>query len=99
MKKINVAMVGVGCISGIYLENITKLYKEINLLGVCDLIRERAENAKEKYGIEKIYDTMHDAFNDPAVDIIPNLIRPYEHFAVSEGALKAGKHVYTESIF
>ena len=45
MKKINVAMVGVGCISGIYLENITKLYKEINLLGVCDLIRERAENA------------------------------------------------------
>ena len=96
MKKINVAMIGVGCISGIYLENITKLYKEINLLGVCDLIRERAENAKEKYGIEKIYDTMHDAFADPDVDIILNLTRPYEHFAVSEGALKAGKHVYTE---
>jgi len=86
----------VGCISGIYLENITKLYREINLLGVCDLIRERAENAKEKYGIEKIYDTMHDAFNDPDVDIILNLTRPYEHFAVSEGALLHGKHVYTE---
>ena len=96
MKKINVAMIGVGCISGIYLENITKLYTEINLLGVCDLVRERAENAKEKYGVEKIYDTMYDAFNDPDVDIILNLTRPYEHFAVSEGALLHGKHVYTE---
>ena len=37
------------------------------------LIRERAENAKEKYNVPRIYDTMYDAFNDPEVDIILNL--------------------------
>lgn len=94
--SINVAMIGVGAISGIYLENITNTFKDVHLIGVCDLIRERAEAAREKYGIEKLYETMEDAFADPAVDVILNLTRPYEHFPVTKGALLAGKHVYTE---
>ena len=93
---VNVAMIGVGAISGIYLQNLTKLFKEVNLLGVCDLVRERAEKAQQDYGIEKIYDTMHDAFADPDVDVILNLTRPYEHYEVSRQALEAGKHVYSE---
>lgn len=39
---------------------------------------------------------MHDLFADPAVDIVLNLTRPYEHFEVSRAALLAGKHVYSE---
>jgi predicted dehydrogenase len=89
-------MIGVGAISGIYLENITKTFKDIKLIGVCDLIRERAEKAQEKYEVPKLYETMHDAFADPEVDIILNLTRPYEHFDVSKGALLADKHVYSE---
>ncbi|MBQ6645897.1 MAG: Gfo/Idh/MocA family oxidoreductase [Clostridia bacterium] len=96
MKQANVAMIGVGCISGIYLENITKTFKDIKLLGVCDLVRERAENAQKKYNVPKLYETMYDAFNDPEVDIVLNLTRPYEHFEVSKAALEAGKHVYSE---
>ncbi|MEG0900647.1 MAG: Gfo/Idh/MocA family oxidoreductase [Clostridia bacterium] len=96
MKKTNIAMIGVGCISGIYLENITKLFTELTLLGVCDLVRERAVAAQEKYGIPKLYETMADAFADPQVDIVLNLTRPIEHYDVSMGALKAGKHVYSE---
>ncbi len=96
MGKVKIAMIGVGAISGIYLENITGVFKELELIGVCDLIRERAENAKEKYGIQKIYETMFEAFADPEVDIILNLTRPYEHFEVTREALKTGKHVYSE---
>ena len=36
-------MIGVGAISGIYLKNITTVFKEVELVGVCDLIPERAE--------------------------------------------------------
>jgi predicted dehydrogenase len=96
MGKVKIAMIGVGAISGIYLKNITGMFKEIELAGVCDLVRERAEKAKEEYGIPKIYDTMHDAFKDPDVDIVLNLTRPYEHFEVTKAALLAGKHVYSE---
>ncbi len=96
MSKVKVAIIGIGDISGIYLENITKVFKELELVGVCDLIRERAKAAQEKYQVKKLYETMYDAFADPEVDIIINLTRPYEHYEVTKAALLAGKHVYTE---
>ncbi len=96
MKTMKIAMIGVGCISGVYLENITNTFREIELIGVCDLVRERAEAAQIKYGIPKLYETMRDAFADPEVEIVLNLTRPYEHFEVTKAALMAGKHVYSE---
>lgn len=96
MKKVKIGIVGVGAISGIYLENITNVFKEIEIIGVCDLIRERAEKAVEKYQIPKLYEDMYELFWDPEVDIVLNLTRPYEHYNVTLEALKAGKHVYSE---
>lgn len=96
MKPVKIGFVGVGAISGIYLQNITNLFREIEIAGVCDLIPERAENAVKKYGIPKLYKDMHELFADPEVDIVLNITRPAEHFAVSKAALEAGKHVYSE---
>ena len=96
MKTVKTVMIGVGNISGIYLKNIHETFHEIELIGVCDLVRERAEKAQREYGIPKIYETMHDAFADPEVEMVLNLTRPYEHFEVSKAALEAGKHVYSE---
>ncbi len=96
MKTTKIGIVGIGAISGIYLENITNTFKEIEIIGVCDLIRERAENAVEKYNIPKLYKDMYELFDDPEVDIVLNLTRPYEHYEVSKAALNAGKHVYSE---
>ncbi|MBE5784155.1 MAG: Gfo/Idh/MocA family oxidoreductase [Clostridiales bacterium] len=96
MRRVKTVMIGVGCISKIYLKNITETFKEIDLIGVCDLIRERAEKACEEFGVPRIYETMHDAFADPEVELVLNLTRPYEHFGVSKAALEAGKHVYCE---
>jgi len=96
MSKVKIGIVGVGAISGIYLENISNMFKEIEVIGVCDLIRTKAECAVEKYNIPKLYETMYDLFADDEVDIILNLTRPYEHFEVSSEALKAGKNVYSE---
>ncbi len=92
----NIGIVGIGDISGIYLKNITETFKELNIVAVCDLIKERALNAQEKYNIPKVYDTMEELFADESITLVLNLTRPYEHFAVSKGALLAGKHVYSE---
>ena len=93
---LNIGMVGVGCISGIYLENFANTFKNVRLVAVCDLIRERAENAQKKYNIPKLYDTMEELFADPEIDVVLNLTRPYQHYEVSKAALLAGKHVYSE---
>ncbi len=91
----NIGLVGVGCISAIYLKNFKEVFKEIRLVAVCDLIRERAEKVTELMDV-KVYDTMEELFADPDIDIVLNLTRPYQHYAVSKGALLAGKHVYCE---
>ena len=106
MKPVRVAMVGVGAISGIYLQNITHTFKELDLVGVCDLIPERAEKGAQyvrdaiqngaKVREPKIYKDMFEAFNDPEVEVILNLTRPYEHYDVTKQALLHGKHVYSE---
>lgn len=96
MKPVKIAMIGVGDISGIYLKNITETFENIQLVGVCDRVREKAERALEQYPGLRLYETMYDAFEDGEVDIILNLTRPYEHYGVTKAALEAGKHVYTE---
>lgn len=103
---IKIAMIGCGDISGIYLKNLTLTFKEVELIGVCDLIPERAQRAQAyvKEEIEKgadrrvpkIYQDMYEAFKDPEVDVILNITRPYEHYNVTKNALLAGKHVYSE---
>lgn len=95
-KPVKTVMIGCGSISDIYLNNITNVFQEVELIGVCDLIPERAEKAQKEYNIPKIYATMYDAFEDPEVEMILNLTRPYEHFEVTKAALEAGKHVYSE---
>ncbi|MEE0946229.1 MAG: Gfo/Idh/MocA family oxidoreductase [Acutalibacteraceae bacterium] len=93
---LKVGMVGVGNISGIYLKNFKEVFKNVELVAVCDLIKERAEKAQKEYNIPKIYDTMEQLFADDDIDMVLNLTRPYQHFEVSKAALLAGKHVYSE---
>ena len=92
-----IAFIGVGDISGIYLKNVIETFDNLELIGVCDLIPEKAQRAVEKYPqIKKIYKDMYEAFADPEVDIILNITRAYQHYEVTKAALMAGKHVYSE---
>lgn len=93
---LKIGMIGVGNISGIYLKNLTQIFKEVEVVALCDLIKERALNAQKEYNIAKVYDTMEELFLDKEIDIVLNLTRPYQHYEVSRGALEAGKHVYSE---
>ena len=94
---IKVAFIGVGDISGIYLKNITEMYDNLEIAGVCDLIREKAERAVAQYpSIPRIYEDMYEAFADPEVDVVLNITRAYQHYEVTKAALEHGKNVYSE---
>ena len=95
-KTVKIGFVGVGDISGIYLRNLTGLFKEVEILGVCDLVQEKAQKAVAEYKIPKLYRDMYELFDDPEIDIVLNITRPYEHYEVTKAALNAGKNVYSE---
>lgn len=94
-KTVGIGFVGVGNISGIYLKNITHLFKEIEIIGVCDLVRAKAEKAQAEYGVH-VYNDMYELFADERVDIVLNITEPNNHYGVTMAALRAGKHVYSE---
>lgn len=96
METTKIGLLGTGVISGIYLDNITNMFRELEVCGVYDLVTEKAKKAAETYGISKVYSTMEELLADEEVEIVLNLTRPYEHFTVTSAALEAGKHVYTE---
>ena len=96
MEKTRIGFIGVGAISGIYLENITNMFPDMEVYAVYDLLEERAAAAQETYHIPKRYTSLDQMLADPAVDIVLNLTRPSEHYAVTKAALLAGKPVYSE---
>jgi len=94
--KTKIGIVGCGAISGIYLKNLSEMFCNTVVHGVCDLIDERAEKAKNDWNIPRKYKDMHEMFADPEIEIVLNLTRPYEHYDVNMAAIAAGKHVYAE---
>ena len=96
MKRTGIGILGAGAISGIYLENLCRLFTETEVVGVYDLVEEKVKEAQEKYGFRKAYKSMEELLADSEVDIVLNLTRPFEHYETTKAALLAGKHVYSE---
>ena len=95
MKKLNVAVVGCGNISSIYLENLTGRFQNVTVYAVSDLVAEKAKAQAEKYGVERIM-SFDEILMDPNVDIVLNITTPQTHYSLCKAALLAGKHVYSE---
>ena len=97
MKKVRIAIVGCGCISGIYLKNLTTVFSDtVEVAAVCDLIPERALEAQKQYNIPKAVFTDEEIMDDPEIEMVLNLTTPDQHKFVNMMALKTGKHAYCE---
>ncbi|WP_319562129.1 Gfo/Idh/MocA family oxidoreductase [Marispirochaeta sp.] len=96
MGKIGVGIVGVGKISGIYLQNLTTIFSDkVSVVAVSDLIQERAAEAAQEYGIPEAV-SVDELMASPDVEIVLNLTTPDSHFDICLRAVEAGKHVYVE---
>jgi predicted dehydrogenase len=96
MKKQRIGVVGIGMISGIYLQNLTGMFGEsVILSGVSDVISEQAQQSAEKYRI-KCFKNTSELIASTEVDIVVNLTQPEYHYQVALEAVKAGKHIYNE---
>ncbi len=90
-----IGIVGCGAISGIYLENLTRRFRDARVVACADLVMERAKAAAAKHGVARAC-TVDELLADREVQIVLNLTIPKVHASVSLAALAAGKHVYLE---
>ncbi|MBO7747330.1 Gfo/Idh/MocA family oxidoreductase [Paenibacillus sp. MWE-103] len=98
MQKTKIGVIGCGVISGIYLENCTKTFGNLEVAAVADLVPEMARKRAEEYGIPKAC-TVQELLDDPEIEIVVNLTAPQVHADVNLQILNAGKHAYTEKPF
>lgn len=95
MKVTGVGVIGCGNISQIYLANMTKRYSNLEVIACADMFPEKAQEAKETYGIKKAC-SVEELLADPDIEIVVNLTIPAVHYAINKQILEAGKHVYCE---
>jgi predicted dehydrogenase len=64
------------------------------VVGIADMIVDRARARAEKYGIEAM--TVEDLLRRSDVELVVNLTIPVAHYPVAKQVLEAGKSVYNE---
>jgi predicted dehydrogenase len=91
---VGIGIVGAGVISDTYLENLTS-FPDTTVHAIGDLRPDAARTKAAEYGIPTSGDARA-VFGHPDVEIVVNLTIPAAHAEVSERAIAAGKHVWSE---
>ena len=92
--RVGVGLVGCGYVADFYMATFPN-HPQLQVLGATDVDKERARRFSGHHNIP-VYDTLDDLLRDDRVSILVNLTNPKSHFDVSNRALRANKHVYSE---
>ncbi|UUZ92455.1 Gfo/Idh/MocA family oxidoreductase [Paenibacillus sp. P25] len=95
MKKLKVGVIGAGSISGSHLGAYSG-NPEVELLAICDMNRERAEEKAAKYGIPHVYTDVRDLLANSEIEAVSICTWNNTHAEFSIAALEASKHVLCE---
>lgn len=94
-KKIRVAVIGCGSVSGQYLPHLSKS-PYVELVSACDIIYERAQQRAKEYNIPNHYPHIDQMLAGVPFDLMVTLTDMQEHGRLNKQALNAGKHVWSE---
>jgi predicted dehydrogenase len=94
--KLNVGVIGAGGIArNVHLPSLGDM-EEINLVAICDIIRERAAAMADQYGIPRVYTLYREMFEQEVLDAVFVLVEPASLFHVVWQCLDAGLDTFME---
>lgn len=96
MKKLRIAVVGTGGRAGAHLNTIPKLTSIYQLVGVCDIDKERATETAQRLSISG-YTDIDTLIEAESPDVILITVPPDGHHVITEVAASHGVHVITET--
>jgi len=92
--KVSLALIGVGNIGNLHLQNIQKL-DQVELAAVCDIVPEKAKTASETWGCPAYTDSQT-LLEDHICDAVLIATPHYDHTTIGIAALEEGYHVLVE---
>ena len=98
MREVRVGIIGCGGIAnGKHMPSLHKL-PNVKMVAFCDLIPQRAEDAKSQYGTPdaQTYTDYHDLLARDDIEVVHVLTPNCAHAEISIAALMSGKHVMCE---
>lgn len=96
IEPINVAVVGCGVISDIYLQSLQDKFKITRVVACYDRNPEKMRAKAAKYHIKAM--SYANILADPSIQLIVNLTTPQAHYEIIKQALTHGKHVFSEKM-
>ncbi len=93
MKAMKAGLIGCGNISDTYFQ-MTPRFEALDIVSCTDIAPDAASAKTSEYGVTS--QTVDEFFGNPELELIINLTVPNAHAEVTERALRAGKHVYSE---
>ena len=93
-RSLNWAVLGTGVIANEMAQALGKMDKK--LYAVANRTYDKAVTFAEKYGVEKVYDSIDEIFTDPHVDIIYITTPHNTHYGFMKKVLENGKHLFVE---
>lgn len=90
----NICIVGYGAIGGTHAEALTHVNKAC-LYGICDILKDRADDGAKKYGCKAFYD-YDECIADDNIDSIHICTPHYLHYEMIKKAVGNGKTVVVE---
>ena len=95
-KTWKVAIVGCGSIAeGIYIPQMKRIPRT-ELVAVCDIILERAEDYARRFNVPNWYGNIDELLENCEFDILMDTASIPAHHEINMKALKAGKHIYSQ---
>jgi predicted dehydrogenase len=94
-KKIRVAVIGCGSVSGRYLPSLSKS-PNVEVVSVCDIIRERAVSRAKEFNVKNVYGNIDEMLAGVPFDLMVTLTDMQEHGRLNKMALMKGHHVWSE---
>lgn len=97
--KLQVAVIGCGGIANQkHFPALTSQKDKCEIVAFCDIVKERAEQAVIKYGVEgsKVYTDYNELLQDKDIDVVHVCTPNVAHCPITVAAFERGKHVMCE---
>lgn len=97
MKKLRYGVIGAGgCGAGKHLSSYAKLAEKVELVAVCDIRAERADQMADAFNAEASYTDYEEMLEAENLDLVSVATPNHVHAPATIAALQAGCHVHCE---
>lgn len=95
-RKLKIAVIGIGGMGEHTHVRFFSEMKDVEIVALCDIVREKAEKAAQKYNIPAVYENYMDVFEIPGLDAVDICTPNHLHSVIAVAALEHGLHVFCE---